>query len=474
MALRRRRGELPSAPWLAVRGVIAVAVLVAVAATLIGRASGNLAGSADVYVGVPVAAGLITTQSPVRYHGVNIGRIAAIESGTETSRVRLAMNPDVIGQVPDTVVARIVPRTFFGDIYLQLVDGPVPSSGGLAAGDELEIDRSTAATALYGVFKRIVEVFAQLQPERMQTALSAISQALHGRGAKLGETIDDLSVVAAELAPAATEFLDTTPQFRTVMESLHEAAPDMIDALSSAAAVSQRMVEHGPSITATAAALAELGSALTSFLSEHREHVIAVFDSAGRILATTGSNPAGLVATLDNARGFGEAGARVFSTGKFNITAVATFQGPMPYDMRDCPVYGELVGAHCAASDGTGSPIPQFIDPRLPDGASADPATPMGAELPSAATDLASPVPHLPTGPSPPAGPLLPAEVPLPGAAPAAPASAVIDPDREARPLALLQDRLTHPDGGVTSENPSIATTLMLGPLVRGTEVRLP
>lgn len=216
----------PSRARLALRGLAAATAAIVVASVLVARASGHLERSADVFVGVPVSAGLITGGSPVRYHGVNIGRIADIESGTRISRVRLAIEPDTLRLIPSSAVARIVPRTFFGDIYLQLVDPQGNRSAtGLKAGDTVAIDDSPDAMALYDVFTKIVDLFSQIKPERMQSALTSISQSLRNRGSELGTTIDNLSASAEVLTPSLVRFLDTTPQFRDVMASLNTATP---------------------------------------------------------------------------------------------------------------------------------------------------------------------------------------------------------------------------------------------------------
>ncbi|WKG04550.1 MCE family protein [Mycolicibacterium sp. HK-90] len=469
----RRRGE-PSQARLALRGLAAAAVAMAVAAVLVARASGHLERSADVFVGVPVSAGLITGGSPVRYHGVNVGRIAEIESGTHTSRVRLAIEPDSLGVIPSSAVARIVPRTFFGDIYLQLVDAQGNrSTTGLKPGDTVAIDDSPDAMALYDVFTKIVELFSQIKPERMQTALTAISQSLRNRGEQLGTTIDNLSASAAVLTPTLVRFLDTTPQFRDVMASLNTATPDILSTLSAATSVSDRMVADQTKFASALDGFARFSSVLTSFLSDHREQLITVVDSAGKIMATTAAQPLGLVDTLAGAQSFGEAGAKVFATGKFNITAVATFAGPMPYSLQDCPVYGATQGARCAES------APSGVVPPQPADVLAWPA----ADLP--VTPFTPPAPHLPTHSSLPPGPGLPQSAPVPTeplpaeAVPTepappvvAPASAVVDADGQAHALAVLQDELVPPAGGPSTQ-PNIATVLMLGPLVRGTEVQV-
>ena len=445
---------MPRRGWLALRGAGAVVVAAAIAVALIARATGHLDRTNDVYVGIPVSAGLITSQSPVRYHGVNVGRISTIESGSAVSRVRLAINSDVLQHIPSSVVARVVPRTFFGDIYLRLIDPPGSRSARpLTGGSTISVDRSPDAMALYDMFTKIVTVFSQVRPERMQTALTAISQALRGRGREIGATIDNLSVSADTLAPSLSRLLDDTPQFRDVMVALHTATPDILHTLSAATSVSDRMV-HDRAFAPALDAVARLGGLLTGFVNDNRQQLITVLDAAGKILATTAANPDGLRGTLSGAESFGAAGARVFSTGKFSITAVATFAGPMPYTMADCPQYGSLSGAHCAASGPALVPTPRPADP------------------------LSLPAADLPLGPSRIPGteasdpPAAAAEPPAPeGVAPAAPAAVVVDPDRQDHTLAVLQNHLL-PQPNPT-DKPNIATVVMLGPLVQGTEVRI-
>ena len=82
--------------------------------------------------------------------------------------------------------------------------------------------------------------------------------------------------------------------------------------------------------------------------------MITVVDAAGKILATTATNPQAWPTPLSGAKAFGDADPRSFSTGKFNITAVATFAGPMPCQRGwTARCAGRTYGAHCADSDPT-------------------------------------------------------------------------------------------------------------------------
>lgn len=387
----RRRGTF------VLRGAIAVLIAVVAGAAMVLRGTGQLHRDPEVVVAIPASAGLINGEAPVRYSGVNVGRISGIDSGTESSMVRLQIDADAIDLIPATVTARVVPRTFFGDIYIQLVDDPGrPSEQSLADGAELRADTGPDAVALYGVYTRLVDVLDRMQPQKMQVALSALSQALDGRGATVGRIVDRLDSASRTLAPAVQTFLESTPDFRTVLQALDTAAPDVLATLSSAVNVSQSMVDNKDALNETFEAAASFAPVVAAFVGEQRAQVVTVLDSAGTILATTAANPAGLIGTLDRARTFGAAGARVFATGHFDITAVPTFADPLPYTAMDCPSFGAQVG-NCG--------------PATVDG---------GAD--------------------------------------------------EQQALQLLEDRLLG-DTAAVSQNP--ASTFMLGPLVRGTEVRI-
>ncbi|MFC4604738.1 MCE family protein [Rhodococcus kronopolitis] len=393
---------------LALRGVLAVLAVTVIGTVMVMRGSGSLHRDPEVSVAIPATAGLISGEAPVRYSGVNVGRISGIDSGTTSSTVRLQIDADSISLIPATVLARVVPRTFFGDIYIQLVDDPTATgSSSLSDGAEIGVDTGPEAVALYGVYTKVIAVLDHMQPQKMQAALTELGKALDGRGETVGRIVDRLDSASRILTPPAQQFLDVAPELRSVMRDLDAATPDVIATLSAATSVSQDLVDHRDGVAATFGSAAGFASVATAFAGEQRERITTVLNSAGTILATTAANPAGLVDTLAKAKSFGAAGARVFSTGKFDITTVATFSDPLPYDASDCPRYGAETSAGCV-------------------GSAAAPATPGE--------------------------------------------SGVVDGAREAPALKVLQDRVlgatARPDAA-----PNPATVVMLGPLVRGNEV---
>jgi len=81
------------------------------------------------------------------------------------------------------------------------------------------------------------------------------------------------------------------------------------------------------------------------------------------VLNTVAENSSGLASTLDQFAPFGAAGARIFATGRFDITAVPDFSSPLPYTAAECPRYPGLNGPNCALAEvqesatGTSEPL---------------------------------------------------------------------------------------------------------------------
>lgn len=421
------------------RALIAGALITAFAVWMVARSAGTLTSDPEVFAEVPVEAGLITTGAPVRYHGVTVGEISGIDPGTVSSQVRISIDGAAIDAIPSTVTMRVLPRTFFGDIYIQLTE-PESAAGAapLSDGDEIRIDTSAEATNLYSIYTKLADVLAEVQPEKMNIALSAVATAIGDRGGDLGVMIDDWWQASHTLETTVNQFIDATPKFRAVMESLKRSTPAITETLANTTSISRGILENQDDLASFFTAASGFAGAVDPFLAAQRNNIVTVLDSTGTILSTVAENPSGVSKTLAEAKKFGAAGAMLFSSGRFDITAVPTFSQPMPYTAADCPTYGSLRGSQCFGKGtgmGTGpvrppgAPNPKVLSPREPT------YTPSGF-----------------VGPP------------------------VIDGTREAPTLSRLESELGATPAkstGPKSTGPNPATTLMLGPMVRGHEVKV-
>lgn len=385
---RRVAGPTPERT-LIIRGVAFTVVAVVVAVLLVGRGAGLFDSGATVSSVLPAQAGRVPVHAPVYHLGLKVGDVRASEGvavgGTAAgvgaggggrddddvepgTRIDMLIGEDFADRIPSDVLVRVVPRTLFGDVRVDLVAPGAPAGAALRAyaggptlrgGEELRADTSDEAVSLYDVFTRASDLLVAIEPEKMQITLTALARALDGRGEMLGRTIDDADRAGAELSPALETAAAASPDMAYLAEDLADASPEIIATLEEATRLSQivldrpgslrRLLEAGLAVTGSGAALADRTVA----------GAIQLVDDTGVVFDRTARNPHGVIDTLYALRPMGEKGAEVFSTGRFNITAVPSFADPMPFGPQDCPRYPGLDGSTC-----TGAAAPAY-DPGL-------------------------------------------------------------------------------------------------------------
>ena len=183
--------------------------------------------------------------------------------------------------------------------------------------------------------------------------MGPVSAAIGTSGGDLGIMIDDWWQASRELESTMNRFIDATPRFRAVMESLRRATPAITDTLRSTTSISRGIVEHQENLGAFLASASGFDGSVAPFLAQQRRNLITIVDSTATIASTVADNPSGVTDTVTEASKFGAAGTSLVASGRFNITAVPTFSQPMPYTAADCPTYGTMRGSQCF---GTGSP----------------------------------------------------------------------------------------------------------------------
>ena len=96
----------------------------------------------------------------------------------------------MVDLIPANVSARLLPKTLFGERYVDLVTPPTGAVGRhIAEGDTIGQDRTTVAIELEKVFEDLLPLLRTVQPEKLAMTLNALASALEGRGTRLGENL---------------------------------------------------------------------------------------------------------------------------------------------------------------------------------------------------------------------------------------------------------------------------------------------
>lgn len=127
----------------------------------------------------------------VKLRGVQIGEVASIGSApansSPQSALRLKIEPDSFKALPSNIEAEIKSSTAFGAKYVDLIVPEDRSTEPLAPGATLRSRNVTVEVNT--VFENLQSVVRSVDPAKLNSILSAVSESLRGRGETIGEAI---------------------------------------------------------------------------------------------------------------------------------------------------------------------------------------------------------------------------------------------------------------------------------------------
>lgn len=131
----------------------------------------------------------LSAPADVKLRGLIVGEVRDISSTGSGATLDLALDPDQVELIPSNVMAQLVPKTLFGEKFVDLVLPDDPSSTPIAQGDVITQDRSQTARETEQALNDLLPLLTALKPEDLSTTLNALSGALRGRGNRIGENL---------------------------------------------------------------------------------------------------------------------------------------------------------------------------------------------------------------------------------------------------------------------------------------------
>ncbi|MYW64485.1 MCE family protein [Streptomyces sp. SID8379] len=295
----------------------------------------------------------------VKMRGVVLGEVRKIEPTRTGARLVLALEPGALDRIPDDVRAQMLPTTLFGERYVALVPPgdtgtTTASTAGtrmLAAGATIPQDRSANAVELQQVLDDVLPMLTAVQPQKLSATLSAVSQALEGRGNQLGDTLTQLDAHLRKFNPNLPTLNEDLKQLVKVSHVYADAAPGIIDALTDFTTTSGTIAEKQSDLAAAYGDTTRAAEDLDAFLRANKDNIIRLSATSRptlELLAKYASSfpctlrtLAEFVPRMDKALGKGtdEPGLHV------DVTTVASRGSYTPG--RDTPTYASGGTPHC-------------------------------------------------------------------------------------------------------------------------------
>ncbi|WP_410591548.1 MCE family protein [Amycolatopsis sp. lyj-23] len=212
----------------------------------------------------------------VKARGVLVGEIREVRATPQGAEIALALEPGKVDMLPRNVSALLVPKTLFGERYVQLSIPDGERAPHLVAGDVIEQDRSANAIELERVFDNLLPVLQAVQPQKLATTLTAVSTALEGRGEQLGKTIDTASAYLKNFNPDLPQLTADVHDLASVSRLYGDIAPDLLDALTDSAVTLNTVKEKQADLAGVYQQVTSSSQDVSAFLAANRDNLIAL------------------------------------------------------------------------------------------------------------------------------------------------------------------------------------------------------
>ncbi|MFD7319678.1 MCE family protein [Streptomyces sp. NPDC059875] len=307
-------------------------------------------------------------RADVKLRGLLVGEVREVRADGEKATLGIALKPEHVSLIPADVHARLLPKTLFGEKYVDLVAPPTSSTRAIRAGDVITQDRTTVGIELQRLMNDLLPLLSTVQPAKLNATLSAFSTALEGRGEDIGDNLTRLDAYLRRLNPHMPSLKEDISRFADVAEVYGEAAPDLLRILDNTLTTSRTIVEKQEQLSSLLTWTATAAKTTEGVLDENSARLITLGRVSRPTLALFARYSPEYPCLLAGLVRQEAASEEAFRGGKMRITLEFVRPRP-PYRPGEEPRYADRSGPNCR-----GLPHPHIPAPpiKLDDGTSAE------------------------------------------------------------------------------------------------------
>ncbi|MFC8501688.1 MCE family protein [Pedococcus sp. NPDC057267] len=218
----------------------------------------------------------LQTSADVKLRGLIVGEVRGISTTGRGARLQLALDPSTVDLIPADVSARLLPKTLFGERFVDLVPPEHPSGRHLEPGDTIEQDRTSVAIELEKVFDDLLPLLRTVRPDRLATTLNALASALEGRGTRLGQNLVLVDDYFKVLNPTMPVIKADISGLADLASTYAVAAPDLVRAATNLITTNTTIVTKKDQLAGFLAGTAGFANTTADFLDANGDRIIRV------------------------------------------------------------------------------------------------------------------------------------------------------------------------------------------------------
>ncbi|QGN58238.1 MCE family protein [Nostocoides sp. HKS02] len=220
----------------------------------------------------------LQTSSDVKLRGLIVGEVRSIQTTGNGARLELALQPEMVGLIPADVTARLLPKTLFGERFVDLVSPEAGRAGvgHIVAGATIGQDRTSVAIELEKVFADLLPLLRTVRPEKLAATLNALASALDGRGTRLGQNLVLVDSYFKALNPKMPVIQADISGLADLASTYAVAAPALVRAATNLITTNTTIVQRKDALAGFLAGTAGFANTTADFLDANGERIIQV------------------------------------------------------------------------------------------------------------------------------------------------------------------------------------------------------
>jgi phospholipid/cholesterol/gamma-HCH transport system substrate-binding protein len=230
----------------------------------------------DVTVHVERAGLQLLPGSDVKVRGIIVGSVQNITSDGQGAELDLRLDPDQASQLPRNVTVRMLPKTLFGEKYVDLVLPDHPSTTRLADGSVIGEDQTKPTLEIDQALNDLLPLLRAVPPVQLNHTLTAVATALSGRGAQLGRTIEQLDAYVKDFNPHLPQLGHDMEALSGVTRTYTEAAGPLLRMLRNLTVTSQTVVDERQQLSTFLQDVTGSARATRDLVARNAANIIAV------------------------------------------------------------------------------------------------------------------------------------------------------------------------------------------------------
>ena len=287
----------------------------------------------------------LPSNADVKVRGEIIGEVVETKTSPDGAILTLGLDPKKIGSIPQNVSASIIPKTLFGEKYVSLVIPTQPSASALRRGDtigqtKLPIEVEKVLTDFYPLLRTV-------QPAELNYTLNAMATALEGRGDMLGENLQILNSYLKKFNPQVPQLIADLKLLGTVSDTYADVMPELAATLRNSVKTGNTLLGREQRLHTFFRDVSSFSDTARGFLNVNGDNIVKLGRVSEPQLALYRKYAPEFPCMLGSMVKEVPMLAQTYRGFVLHIDLNVLKKQPKDYGPSDVPVYGDKRGPYC-------------------------------------------------------------------------------------------------------------------------------